>query len=71
MTTDEQIEVTRNPEWVTVKEAERILAGYYGKQTVYRWIHQGRLKRRGPFHCAFVRKDELLKVAKLEGIISA
>lgn len=58
-------------EWITLDQAEKIVAGFYTRKTLYAWIHQKRLARKGPFHCAFIRKDQLLKVGKLEGLIDA
>lgn len=58
-------------EWITLDQAEKIVAGFYKRSTLYRFISQGKLERRGPFHHAHVRKDQLLKVCKLDGLIDA
>lgn len=58
-------------EWIDLDTAEKLISPYFQRSSIYRFIHQKRLDRRGPFHHAFVRKDQLLKVTKLEGIIDA
>lgn len=58
-------------EWITLDEAEALVKGYYSRASIYRFISQKRLERRGPHHKAHVRKDQLLKVCKLNGIIDA
>lgn len=58
-------------QWITLDEAEEIVKGFYSRQSIYRMISMKRLDRRGPFHCAFIRKDQLLKVTKLEGLVDA
>lgn len=58
-------------EWISLNEAEQLVKGFVTRGTLYKYIHLGKLERRGPFHHAHVRKDQLLKVTKLEGIISA
>lgn len=58
-------------EWISLDQAEIIVKGFYSRTSLYRFISKGRLERRGPFHKAMVRKDQLLKVCKLEGIIDA
>ena len=58
-------------EWISLDEATELVKGFYCRQTIYQFIHKKRLERRGPFHKAMIRKDQLLKVCKLEGIIDA
>lgn len=58
-------------EWISLDQAEELVGAYFTRQTLYKYIHLGKLERRGPFHHAHIRKDQLLKVTKLEGIISA
>lgn len=58
-------------EWISLDEAEKLVAGYFKRGTIYKYISQKKLERRGPFHNAHVRKDQLLKVCKLEGIVDA
>lgn len=58
-------------EWISLDEAERIVKGYFTRATLYQYISKKKLERRGPFHHAHVRKDQLLKVCKLEGIVNA
>jgi hypothetical protein len=58
-------------EWISLDEAEILVKGYYARSTLYKFISKKRLDRRGPYHRTFVRKDQLLKVCKLEGLIDA
>lgn len=58
-------------EWITLDQACEIVKGYYSRQTLYAFISKKRLERRGPFHKAHIRKDQLLKVCKLEGLVDA
>jgi hypothetical protein len=56
-------------EWISLDEACALVKGYYSRASLYRFISQKRLERKGPFHHAFIRRDQLLKVTKLEGLI--
>ncbi len=56
-------------EWISLNEAEALVKGYFTRGTLYKYIHLGKLERKGPFHNAHVRRDQLLKVTKLEGIV--
>lgn len=58
-------------EWITLDEAEKIVGDFFKRSTLYKYIAQGKLDRKGPYHHAHIRKDQLLKVCKLEGIIDA
>lgn len=58
-------------EWISLDKAEEIVKGFYSRSSLYRFIHLKKLDRKGPFHCAHVRKDQLIKVCKLEGIVDA
>ncbi len=58
-------------EWISLEQASELVKGFYSKSSLYRFISHGRLERKGPFHRAMIRKDQLLKVCKLEGIIDA
>lgn len=58
-------------EWITLDQAEELVHGFYSRASLYRFICHGKLERKGPFHKAFIRKDQLLKVCKLEGLIDA
>jgi hypothetical protein len=58
-------------EWISLDQAEEIVKGFFKRKTLYKYISQKKLDRKGPFKKAMVRKDQLLKVCKLEGIIDA
>lgn len=58
-------------EWIDLNEAERLVSPYFKRATIYQYISKGRIERKGPFHHAFVRKDQLLKAFKLDGIVNA
>jgi len=58
-------------EWISLDEAEILVKGFYARSTLYKFICQKKLDRRGPFHMAHVRKDQLIKVCKLEGLVDA
>jgi hypothetical protein len=58
-------------EWISLDQAEEIVKGFFTRATLYQYIHKKKLERRGPFKKAMIRKDQLLKVCKLEGIIDA
>lgn len=58
-------------EWISLDEAEKLVQGFFTRATIYQYIYRKKLERRGPFHKAMIRKDQLLKVCKLNGIVDA
>lgn len=58
-------------EWINLDQAEKLVEGFVTRATIYKYIWQKRLERRGPYHHAMIRKDQLLKVCRLDGVIDA